>query len=103
MVKGKPLPNLDTIHISHKVDIYLRLILVGVLFLAILLFGSVFEISYPHRLVELYAYPWWRLFLVCFVVISTWWCPRVGLLAALAVFFYLNDMHTLTTPFVGAK
>ena len=103
MVKGKSLLNLETLHISHKVDIYFRFLAIGALFLTILLFGSVFEISYPYRLVELYAYPWWRLLLVCFVMISTWWCPRVGLLAALATFFYLNDMHTLTTPFIGTK
>jgi hypothetical protein len=75
----------------------------GVLFLGILFFGSVFEVSYPRRLVELYAFPWWRLLLVCFVAISTWWCPRIGLLVAVATFFYLNDMHMLTTPFIGKK
>ncbi len=70
-------------------------------FLGILLFGTVFESSYHVRLVELYAFPWWRFFIVCTVVIGSYWCPRVGFVLALAAFFYLNDMHTLTQSFIG--
>jgi hypothetical protein len=29
------------------------------------------------------------------------WCPRVGILVALVIFFYLGDMHTLLTPFAS--
>jgi len=60
--------------------------------------GSVFETSYSSNLVELYAFPWWRLLVVCLVLIGAWWCPRIGILLALAAFFYLNDMHSLTNP-----
>jgi hypothetical protein len=67
----------------------------------ILLCSSVFEISYPMQIVELYAVPWWRFLVVLLVVIGTWWCPRVGFVLALAAFFYLNDMHILTSSFVG--
>lgn len=73
---------------------------VTVLVLAyVLLFGSVFEATYPTRIVELYAQPWWRLMIVGLVGIGAYWCPRVGLALALAAFFQLNDMHTLTSPF----
>jgi|LauGreDrversion4_2_1035121.scaffolds.fasta_scaffold498327_1 hypothetical protein len=67
------------------------LILAGVLF-----HSSVFEVAYPNRLVQLYAYPWWRLCLVLLVALATWWCPRVGLATALAVYLYFIDMDTLT-------
>ena len=66
----------------------------------VLLFSTVFEVQYPTRIVELYAYPWWRLLVILLVAIGAWWCPRVGLALGIAVFFYLNDMHTLTSPFL---
>jgi hypothetical protein len=76
---------------------------VTVLILAyVLFFGSVFEATYPTRIVELYAMPWWRLVVVILVGIGAWWCPRVGLALAVAAFFYLNDMHILTSPFLNA-
>ncbi len=67
----------------------------------VVLYGTVFEAKYPTRLVELYAYPWWRLLVISLVAIGAWWCPRVGLALAVAVFFYLSDMHILTSPFVN--
>jgi len=100
MAKEKPYV---TLKLNSPSESSIRLGVFGLVFLGILFFGSVFEISYPQRLVELYAYPWWRLLLICFVAISTWWCPRVGLLVALATFFYLNDMQMMTTPFIGKK
>ena len=75
------------------------LVVVGVLSY-VLFFGSVFEAHYPTRLVELYAYPWWRLLIVLLVALGAWWCPRVGLALAAAAFFYLNDMSILTSPFL---
>lgn len=68
-----------------------------------LFYSSVFEASYPTRFVELYAYPWWRLLIVSLVVLGAWWCPRVGLAMAIAVFFYLNDMEILTSSFITSK
>jgi hypothetical protein len=67
----------------------------------VLFFGSVFEATYPTRIVELYAMPWWRLLVVGLVGIGAYWCPRVGLALAVAAFFYLNDMHILTSPFLN--
>jgi hypothetical protein len=65
----------------------------------VLLESTVFHTQYSKRLVELYSHPWWRLALVSLVGLGAWWCPRVGLALALAVYFYLNDMQILTSPF----
>ena len=77
--------------------------LILVTFIGILLFGSVFERSYPTHLVDLYDRPWWRILVVSTVVVGSVWCPRVGFLLAIAAFFYLDDMHILTQSFVGGK
>jgi hypothetical protein len=69
----------------------------------ILFVSSVFETSYPTRIVELYAYPWWRLLLISLVAIGAWWSPSVGIVLAIAIFFYLNDMDILTSPFLTRK
>jgi hypothetical protein len=69
----------------------------------VVFFSTVLEAKYPPRLVQLYQYPWWRLLVVGFVALGAWWCPRVGLATAIAVFFYLNDMHILTSPFLNRK
>jgi hypothetical protein len=79
---------------------YVQLSVVLVLFVLILQFSSVFEASYSSRLVELYGFPWWRFLVVCLVLVGSWWCPRIGIVLALAAFFYLNDMHILTNSFI---
>lgn len=96
MAQKKP-PMLHT----WDMETYSKIIVGAILLVCILQVGTVFEVHYPTRLVELYAFPWWRLLIVLLVAIGAWWCPRVGLLVALAAFFYLNDMHILTNPFVG--
>ncbi len=63
----------------------------------VLLSSTVSSTTYPKRLVDLYAYPWFRLLLIGLVAIGAWWCPRVGLALGLAVFLYLHDMDLLTT------
>jgi hypothetical protein len=90
------------VNYTWDMDTYSKYIVGAILLLCILQVGTVFEVHYPTRLVELYAFPWWRFLIVFLVVIGAWWCPRVGLLVALAAFFYLNDMHILTNPFVGS-
>jgi hypothetical protein len=86
-----------------SLDLNIRSGVILLTLFSILLFGSVFESSYHERLVELYGFPWWRILIVCTVVIGSMWCPRVGFVLALAAFFYLNDMYILTQPFVGTK
>lgn len=83
---------------EHALRTFVILIVLGY----VLVYGSVFEAHYPTRIVELYAFPWWRLLIVSLVAIGAWWCPRVGLALAVAVFFYLNDMHILTSPFLSS-
>lgn len=64
----------------------------------ILQYSSLFETEYHVKLVELYMYPWWRILVVFLAISAALWCPRIGILVALAVFFYLSDMNTLITP-----
>jgi hypothetical protein len=86
-----------------NVDTMLESTVLISLFSYILLFGSVFEESYSKEMVDLYVQPWWRILIVCLVVIAAWWSPRVGLVMALAVFLYLNDMDILTSPFLNKE
>jgi hypothetical protein len=86
---------------SDQLDQYLRLGVIALILIYVFFYGSVFEESYPHKLVELHDQPWWRLILVVLVAIGAWWCPRVGIAVAIAVYLYLNDMHILTTPFLS--
>lgn len=62
-------------------------------------YSTLFEEEYNEKLTNLYIYPWWRILVVLLVLSSAIWCPRVGILIALIVFFYLSDMNTLITPF----
>jgi hypothetical protein len=86
---------------ADQLDQYLRLGVIALILTYVFFYGSVFEESYPHKLVELHDQPWWRLILVALVAIGAWWCPRVGIAVAIAVYLYLNDMHILTTPFLS--
>jgi hypothetical protein len=81
----------------------LRTAVTVILLAYVVLRGSVLEASYPTRLVELYVHPWWRFLVVGLVGLGAWWCPRVGLALAITVFFYLNDVHVLTSPFLNGK
>ena len=87
---------------ADQLDQYLRLGVIGLILSYVFFYGSVFEESYPHKLVELHDQPWWRLILVLLVAIGAHWCPRVGLAVGIAVYLYLNDMHILTTPFLNS-
>ena len=76
---------------SHT-DRAIRLFVGAVLFLWLLFTGTSFEAPYHEKMVELYAQPWWRAVLVLAVFFALLWCPRVGLLLAVAAFFYLHDV-----------
>jgi len=62
--------------------------------------GSLFHTPYPVEWVYLYKFPYWRLFLVVTLIAALVWCPTVGIMAALALFFYLNDLSRLTKPWL---
>lgn len=74
----------------------IAVVLVGIF---IVKYSTLFEEEYSQKLTDLYIHPWWRILVVLLVLTSTIWCPRVGILVALIVFFYLSDMNTLITPF----
>jgi hypothetical protein len=65
----------------------------------IIKYSSLFEEEYSQKLTDLYIYPWWRILVVLLLITSAIWCPRVGILIALIIFFYLSDMNILITPF----
>jgi hypothetical protein len=76
-------------------------IIVTVAFFAWNLFeGSLFHTPYPVEWVYLYKFPYWRLFLVVTLIAALAWCPTVGIMVALALFFYLNDLSRLTKPWL---
>ena len=76
-----------------------RAIAVTLAAVIIVKYSTLFEEEYAQKLTDLYIHPWWRILVVLLVLTSTIWCPRVGILVALVVFFYLSDMNTLITPF----
>jgi hypothetical protein len=76
-----------------------RAIAVVLVSIVIVKYSTIFEEEYSQKLTDLYIQPWWRILVVLLVLTATIWCPRVGILVALVVFFYLSDMNTLITPF----
>lgn len=81
---------------SGKIDTIARLsvaILLGVWLVTV---GLSFQAEYPRDLIELAGQPWWRLLMIVAAVAAAFWCPRVGVLAALAVVVYLADLRALT-------
>ncbi len=74
---------------------------IAVLVAAVILvrYSTIFEQEYTEKLTDLYIHPWWRILVVLLVLTAAMWCPRVGILVAVLVFFYLSDMNTLIMPF----
>ncbi len=74
---------------------------IAVTFIAVVIvrYSTIFEQEYTEKLTDLYIHPWWRILVVLLVLTAVIWCPRVGILVALVVFFYLSDMNTLVMPF----
>lgn len=85
----------------HNVwDASARILVVTIFFIWNLYEGSVFEAPYPMTLVQLYGFPLFRFVLVLLVFVAASWCPRVGAMVGLAVFFYIEDMEKLRRPWV---
>jgi len=76
-----------------------RAIAVVVAAVVIIKYSTLFEEEYTQKLTDLYIHPWWRILVIILILTSAIWCPRVGILVALLVFFYLSDMNTLIIPF----
>jgi len=92
---------LDMLQFSNTLDGSLRLLFVLLAGITLVIYSMPFETQYHPKLIELYMQPWWRLLTVLLVLTAAVWCPRVGILVALVIFFYLGDMHTLLTPFAS--
>ena len=82
-------------------DATARILVTAALFIWNLYEGSVLESPYPKELVRLYGFPLWRFVLVLLVVLASYWCPRVGAMLALTVFFYIEDLEKLSTPWIS--
>ncbi len=81
------------------IDGIFRALMVLVAGVVIVKYSTLFEEEYSQKLTDLYIHPWWRILVVVLGISAAIWCPRVGILVALIVFFYLSDMNTLVTPF----
>ena len=88
----------DFLTFPPTVDGALRAIAVFILVVVLVLHSTVFEAKYSDKLAQLYLKPWWRLLLVLLTIAALTWCPRVGILVALVLFFYFSDIETLITP-----
>ena len=84
---------------QNTTDGIFRALTVFVALIVIVKYSTIFEEEYSRKLTDLYLAPGWRLLVVLMVLSSAIWCPRVGILMALLVFFYLSDMNTFITPF----
>jgi hypothetical protein len=81
-------------------DATARILVTSAFFLWNLYEGSVFEAPYDMTLVKLYGFPLFRFMLVLLVLAGSYWCPHVGSMVALAVFFYIEDMEKLKRPWI---
>lgn len=77
------------------VDSTLRLVALFAVSIWLYFHGMVYQQPYDIKLVELNLFPWWNILLVGAVAAASIWCPRVGIVTALAVFLYLSDMEIL--------
>jgi hypothetical protein len=84
-------------------DATARVLVTSLFFIWNLYEGSVFEAPYDQTVLKLYGFPLFRFALVLLVLAAAYWCPRVGAMVALAVFFYFEDMEKLRRPWVTAQ
>jgi hypothetical protein len=82
---------------SDQVDRYLRLSMAVLLFIFNALIATNLETPFPNLLVDAYSIPLTRIALLVLVLLSAYWCPSVGIMAALAyvslgsdVLFFIN-------------
>ena len=90
---------LQQLSFSQSADGIFRVIIVILAGIFFVHYSTLFEERYSKKLTELYIHPWWRFLVVLLVLTSAMWCPRVGIVIAFIVFFYLSDMNTLIMPF----
>ncbi len=81
---------------SSDTDRTLRIVLAAFLFLWNWIIGTHLTTAYPHSLIDIYALPLTRIFLLIIVLLAALWCPTVGILAAMAYVFLGADTLFLT-------
>jgi hypothetical protein len=67
-----------------KLDKIVNYVIIIILILWNWMVSTKLETPYPELLIELYALPITRIFLLVFVLLAASWCPVVGVLAAFA-------------------
>jgi hypothetical protein len=77
---------------SGNIDAGLRLVMIMVLFGWNVLESLSLRTPYPLTMVALWDSRIWRLVLLITVWLGAEWCPRVGLLSALALVMYVANM-----------
>ena len=85
----------ETMASTGQLDTVTRLIAAILLAVWLVMVGLTFHAEYPRHLIELSGQPWWRLLMVTAAIAAAYWCPRVGVLFALAVVLYLADLRAL--------
>ena len=82
----------------NKIESAARLAVTTLFFIWNLYYGALVQTPYPKALVSLYVHPLWRVLLILFLAASIAWCPRVGMMVGLALFFYFMDMPHFIHP-----
>ena len=82
----------DNMDPTGPVDMVLRLTLVIALFGWNVVEGLSLRTPYPATMVALWDSPVWRFALLLAIWLGAEWCPRVGIMTALAVVSYIVDM-----------
>ena len=77
---------------TGPVDMVLRLVMVLALFGWNVFEGLSLRTPYPATMVALWDSPVWRMALLLAIWLGAEWCPRVGIMTALAVVSYIVDM-----------
>ena len=83
---------MDNIDPTGPVDMVLRMVMVLALFGWNVFEGLSLRTPYPATIVALWDSPVWRMALLLAIWLGAEWCPRVGIMTALAVVSYIVDM-----------
>lgn len=83
---------MEHIEPTGPVDMVLRMIMVLALFGWNVVEGLSLRTPYPATMVALWDSPVWRMALLLAIWLGAEWCPRVGIMTALAVVSYIVDM-----------
>jgi hypothetical protein len=83
---------LDNMDPKGPVDMALRIVIILALFGWNVFEGLSLRTPYPATIVALWNSPVWRMALLLTIWLGAEWCPRVGIMTALAVVCYIVDM-----------